>query len=175
MAIGKYNKTEFCARLKELRGDRSQGEFAELLGISSQQTYANYESGRIPKPLILQQIAQRTGVTVDFLLSGMEVDHNKPKSRGNLDSRFRTNAPPHESSILRDENLSPAERAAHHGSFEDIFGRLVNRMSPSELLEMLEQYAGPAENGNADAARIVRLISPHLRSRIAELERNQKP
>lgn len=62
------NKKIFSDRLKELRGSRSQSGFAELLGISSQQTYANYEKGRIPKAPILQQIAQHCGVSVDYLL-----------------------------------------------------------------------------------------------------------
>jgi transcriptional regulator with XRE-family HTH domain len=64
--------TTFQDRLRFLRGNRSQAEFAELLGISSQQTYANYERGRIPKYNVLENIAQRLGVTTNFLLKGDE-------------------------------------------------------------------------------------------------------
>ncbi len=58
----------FSENLKKLREGRSQKEFAEFLGISSQQTYANYEKGRIPKNNTLQQIAQRCDVSIDWLL-----------------------------------------------------------------------------------------------------------
>lgn len=62
----------FGERLLKLRGARSQTEFCRLLGIASQQTYANYEKGRVPKPEILQRIAQRTGCSIEWLLTGSE-------------------------------------------------------------------------------------------------------
>ena len=52
-----------------MRGERSQAEFAEFLGLSSQQTYRNYEAGRIPKPEILQQIAVKLHLDPADLLS----------------------------------------------------------------------------------------------------------
>jgi transcriptional regulator with XRE-family HTH domain len=52
-----------------MRGSRSQAEFAEFLGLSSQQTYRNYEAGRIPKPEILQQIAVKLHIDPTDLLS----------------------------------------------------------------------------------------------------------
>ena len=59
----------FAQRLKAARGARSQAEFARLLGIKHQQTYQNYERGRIPKADVLQQIASRMSMTVEDLLS----------------------------------------------------------------------------------------------------------
>ena len=52
-----------------MRGGRSQAEFAQFLGLSSQQTYRNYEAGRIPKPEILQQIAVKLNLDPTDLLS----------------------------------------------------------------------------------------------------------
>src|SRR5262245_60424165 len=52
-----------------MRGGRSQAEFAQFLGLSSQQTYRNYEAGRIPKPEILQQIAVKLNIDPTDLLS----------------------------------------------------------------------------------------------------------
>lgn len=57
----------FSERLKGLRGDRKKAEFARFLGVSSPQTYQNYEAGRIPEPEILINIADKCGVTVDWL------------------------------------------------------------------------------------------------------------
>ncbi len=57
-------------RLRALRGERSQEEFARLVGLT-RSALANYENGRThPKPSILRQISQRAGISDDFLLSG---------------------------------------------------------------------------------------------------------
>lgn len=58
----------FSARLKELRGHRSQDLFSKSLGINHQQTYQRYEAGKIPSGEILHQIAVNAGTTVDWLL-----------------------------------------------------------------------------------------------------------
>ena len=58
----------FAARFGELRGDRTQAEFAEFLGIS-RPTVGFYENGeRIPDAVVLRQIAEKCGVTADYLL-----------------------------------------------------------------------------------------------------------
>ena len=58
------------ARLRHLRGERSQEEFAQIIGLS-RSALANYETGRTkPKPSILRQISERLGLSEDFLLSG---------------------------------------------------------------------------------------------------------
>lgn len=68
MTTTNHNKSNFSSRLRELRGGRSQSEFATSIGIQSQQTYANYEKGRVPKLKIAQEIAQRAGVKLEWLL-----------------------------------------------------------------------------------------------------------
>lgn len=58
----------FAARFSVLRGERTQAEFAEFLGIS-RPTVGFYENGeRIPDALVLKQIAERCGVTTDYLV-----------------------------------------------------------------------------------------------------------
>lgn len=62
----------FRDRFNELKGDRNQQEFADFLGIS-RPTVALYSSGeRIPDALILNRIADRCGVSADYLLGRTE-------------------------------------------------------------------------------------------------------
>ena len=60
----------FSRALLAARGDRTQAEFARLLGIANQQTYQRYEKGLVPSGEILFHIATKLGVTVDTLLTG---------------------------------------------------------------------------------------------------------
>ena len=58
----------FADRFIELRGKRTQDEFAKFLGIS-RPTVGFYESGqRIPDALVLRQIAEKCNVSADYLL-----------------------------------------------------------------------------------------------------------
>lgn len=50
-------------------GSETQEQFASRLGINRPQV-ARYLSGRIPDPAVLMKIAQRLGVTTDWLLTG---------------------------------------------------------------------------------------------------------
>ncbi len=57
----------FCERLKELRGDRSQKEIAELIGVS-RATVAFYEDGtRHPNADTLKKMSDLFGVSMDYL------------------------------------------------------------------------------------------------------------
>lgn len=63
----------FAARFSELREERTQAEFAEFLGIS-RPTVGFYENGeRIPDALVLKRIAERCGVTTDYLVGLSDV------------------------------------------------------------------------------------------------------
>lgn len=63
--------TEIASRLKALRGHLSQKDFSEKIGVPFR-TYQYYESGiRAPKGKVLAQIAERCGVTVDWILTGL--------------------------------------------------------------------------------------------------------
>lgn len=58
----------FSKRFKALRGDKTQAEFADMVGLS-RPTVGYYENGtRIPDALTLRQIAERCGVTTDYLV-----------------------------------------------------------------------------------------------------------
>jgi len=68
MSTAKINECRFfLERLRLLRGTLNKAEFSRKLGISAQ-TYQHYEDGRIPRSDIISDIAQRCGVTVDWLL-----------------------------------------------------------------------------------------------------------
>lgn len=68
--IETQESTEVQRRLRALRGERSQEEFAKLVGLT-RSALANYENGRtLPKPSILRQISMKAGISDDFLVSG---------------------------------------------------------------------------------------------------------
>lgn len=58
----------FALRLSELRGDRTQADFADLLGIS-RASISLYESGaRTPDGAVLRKIGEKLNVSCDYLL-----------------------------------------------------------------------------------------------------------
>lgn len=58
---------DIAARLKHVRGKRSAKEFAALMGCSMQTIY-RYEWGeRIPDGCFLQEVAEKTGTSLDWL------------------------------------------------------------------------------------------------------------
>lgn len=64
---------EVGERLKRARGDRTQGEFARMIGVS-RTALANYEAGRrLPNDAILGKIAEHAGTTIPELLFGPTV------------------------------------------------------------------------------------------------------
>jgi transcriptional regulator with XRE-family HTH domain len=123
----------FSQRLRSLRGKRSQKEFAEFLGFNSQQTYANYERGRIPKPETLQMIAQQTGVTVDWLLNG----------EGESDG------------IIREENLSLANQESSRSETDHFRSLLVEVISTMPTEEVLSQILDLMKKQRHDEAQIL--------------------
>lgn len=58
----------FAERFSKLRGEKTQGEFADFLGIS-RPTVGFYENGsRLPDALVLRQISEKCKVSADWLL-----------------------------------------------------------------------------------------------------------
>ncbi len=56
-----------CEKMRELRGNRTQAEVAERLGISPS-TYASYEQGtRVPKDAMKIKIAELYNRSVKFI------------------------------------------------------------------------------------------------------------
>lgn len=71
----------FQEKFKELRGDLTQAQFADKLGLS-RPTIGLYESGaRIPDAEVLQTIAIRCHVSVDYLLGLTEFPAPEAKRR----------------------------------------------------------------------------------------------
>jgi transcriptional regulator with XRE-family HTH domain len=67
----------FCDQIRRLRGDRSQAETANNIGIS-QQNYSRYESGFVmPKHDALHKIAKYFCVSIDDLLTP-SIQHDTP-------------------------------------------------------------------------------------------------
>lgn len=119
----KYNKSEiFAARLRQLRGGKSQDDFARELGLSSQQTYRNYEAGRVPRIEVLQRIAQHCGVTVEWIL-GSRIEET-PGDYGKS---------PLEADVARILRGGPAEAA--------------KKMTSEELLTRIKEHTEQLETG----------------------------
>ena len=55
-------------RLRALRGDRSQAEFAKLIGVSSASIGYYENSERLPDAEMLRKICVTCGVTADYLI-----------------------------------------------------------------------------------------------------------
>ena len=63
----------FAERFRELRGEKTQDEFALLLDISRPTVYY-YENGeRLPDALVIQRICERCNVSADWLLGISDV------------------------------------------------------------------------------------------------------
>ena len=62
-------KKKLPERLAEIRGDRSQRQFAKELGVF-QQNVNRYESGTTPHTDFLIQLALKENVSIDWLLLG---------------------------------------------------------------------------------------------------------
>ena len=58
-------------RLVLLRGNRTKAEFARLIGVSAP-LYHQWENGQVPTGEKALLIAEKTGTTVDYLLTGKE-------------------------------------------------------------------------------------------------------
>ena len=65
----KRTKKKIAERLAEVRGDRSQRQFAMDLGVF-QQNINRYERGSTPHPDFLITLALTEGISVDWLLFG---------------------------------------------------------------------------------------------------------
>ena len=62
-------KRKLPERLSQVRGDRSQRQFARDLGVF-QQNVNRYESGTTPHTNFLITLAQKENISIDWLLLG---------------------------------------------------------------------------------------------------------
>lgn len=57
-------------RIRQIRGKRTQEQFAVRLNVPKQNYISRYERGRIPNPQLLVDIAHLGRVSVDWILTG---------------------------------------------------------------------------------------------------------
>ena len=95
----------FSDRLKELRGARSKAEFARFIGVPAPM-YHRYELGQVPKSHYLQVIADRCGVTIEWLLG------TTPGLAMHASCRPPATSPGSSATSLRD-GPTPSYRSAH--------------------------------------------------------------
>ena len=78
----------FSQRLRELRGDQNQADFAEMLGFKAA-AYGHYETGRRePSIDVILQVVGKTGVKLEWLL-GASTAPSSPAAPGSK-SEFKT-------------------------------------------------------------------------------------
>jgi len=147
----------FAANLLGLRGDRSQVEFARLLGIKNQATYQRYEKGRLPRSAILEAIAKKMGVSVSELVQPISAARQIEIARALAQGGGANPAGPAEQSRIRafkmvefflrgcsDDQLRQlmemCERQAAQGGLLDLFWLLIRDLVDSEA----SRRAGPS-------------------------------
>lgn len=102
-------KKSFKAVFKELRGDRSMKEFADLLGISAK-SYEHYEYGtRKPTLEVILQIVEVCNVSSDYVL-WVSDDHRHAKPSSNISVNGSQNA------ILNGHAVAVASEMGHGGT-----------------------------------------------------------
>lgn len=70
---------DIAARIREIRGELSQSEFARQLNIA-QRTLSGYENGsRPPSAALLSELAQKYSVNINWLLTGVGVAYQTQK------------------------------------------------------------------------------------------------
>lgn len=96
----------FSQRLRELRGDKNQADFADSLGFKAS-AYGHYETGRRePSVDVILQIVEKTGTSLDWLLGlstapPSQEQTEKPSKTKTLNCSI---GPCQECVRLRDEN-----------------------------------------------------------------------
>lgn len=70
-------------RLREVRGQQTQAEFAEAISVS-RGSLSNYEAGRrLPSGSVLDRIERETGCSREWILSGVEPEMHAVRDGGN--------------------------------------------------------------------------------------------
>lgn len=157
-------------RIRSIRGVRTQKDFADSLGISTQ-ALINYERhGRTPKQQILNKISNVYGVNVEWLLTGageMTAPRTSLGKEERLDAKTaNTSAILYNSSEQHIENIDSAKHKSAN----------VSAILPQELtaryLRLADENAALLrENGDlrVEVERL-RMNIERRDSRIAELE-----
>lgn len=70
MTVSSLSARDIGKRIRKIRGNLSQSEFARQVGVPNQNGVSRYEGGRIPHPELLVRIARFGKVSVDWILTG---------------------------------------------------------------------------------------------------------
>lgn len=119
----------FAGRLRTLRSGRKKAEFQRFLGINSPVTYQNYEDGRIPESGMLEQIADRCGCTVDWLLGRTEAGGPVDGGPGSTPAALHGAASA--SALAKDERQKRAAFATQDSARVRAFVALAEQLAPA--------------------------------------------
>lgn len=114
---------KFSENFAKLRGDMSQAQFAEKLGIS-RATVGLYENGsRLPDALVLKNIAEKCGISVDYLVGLVPEPTNNPDMRAMC-----------EYTGLSSASLENIKRIRNSGPHMDVLNTLLSERKTLAIL-----------------------------------------
>lgn len=146
-------------RLRHIRGDRTQQEFAELLGLT-RSALANYETGRTkPKLSSLREIAEKLEVEERWYLEGAELHAQRVAARQieqMMDRMLEARHPLENAGVW--SFYTPEERC-----IIDVLGVCSEELVARLLSEMLAE----AEGNPLAAARFAK--DPHRAAKVRRL------
>lgn len=152
----------FADRFRELRGERTQAEFADFLGIS-RPTVGFYENGdRVPDAIILKQIAERCGVTSDYLLG---LSDNR--TAGNADIGAEIGLSDEAIRVLKAAHMEKKTFKKDNERLKfywlDVFNILIEALNYfPDLLSDIEKILTVDENSNLDLEEKISEIDENL-------------
>lgn len=68
----KFSRQGMGDRIRLIRGNKTQAQFAKAIKAKGQNRVSKYESGTVPSPEMLMRIARIGNTTVDWILYGAE-------------------------------------------------------------------------------------------------------
>ena len=156
-------------RLRKLRGKTLQKVYAKDLGISYR-AYQNYESGeRIPKPAIINKIAEKGRVTVEWIIGGSlrSLEEKVVAARieasllyeglGKAEMEIMNHF--YKKGIVSSDDIDVFMNmtlALKHKKFQEIIDSFVNKTSP--IYVMIRQLERIYSEGNTEKIKAVRSL-----------------
>jgi transcriptional regulator with XRE-family HTH domain len=164
-------RKHLAERLKELRGGRSQAEFANEMGIK-QQTYAHWENGiREPDVEKIIKISLHHGVSLDWILgvSDSKSDTTRHDEPAKKEGASQAAAPPGPSLpsitsedlsnlILQNKQLSQAAAALGeaHKQIAETNAKLANKLMELCGKPTRSKAGTPVEDAKAGGGRVTK-------------------
>lgn len=146
--------TTLAQRLRLLRGDTPQRDFANNINIS-QSSYSVYEKGhRVPDALTLNRICEETGVTPEWLLMGTGPMHKDESPSDGVSPALHPQEMQHHENIeekkKKNRDVSPVMESQRE--IMELFKK--NMELQERLMAVMQENADLRVQAERDATRI---------------------